>query len=210
MPAKIVGRTEKQCSRCKLILLMAAFNVPPSRPSGDSRCLKCSAELATERRANRPELQKAANARWAEQHPEQFAALHAKSKAAYYAANAESLKAKVRAWQAAHPALVSIYKKMNRHRRRAAIKGARIPAQLIIRLFEAFDGRCAYCRKAPAAHLDHIQPLSKGGLHTIENLAPACARCNLTKNASSPAAFQTKTGYDVQAVIKQVANLNFD
>jgi 5-methylcytosine-specific restriction endonuclease McrA len=39
---------------------------------------------------------------------------------------------------------------------------------------------CIYCG-GPSEHLDHIYPLSKGGLHCVSNLAPACAPCNLTK-----------------------------
>lgn len=210
MPAKIVGRTEKQCSRCKLLLPMTAFTTSPSRPSGASRCVRCATELAAVRREEQPELQKAARARWSEKHPEQFAAMRSSHSAAYYEAHSTALKIKVLEWQKAHPELVRIYKKMNRHRRRAAINGARVPARFVIRLFESFEGRCAYCRDRPAAHIDHIYPLSKGGSHAVENLAPACAKCNLSKGSSLPAAFQTKTGYDVQAVIKQVAHLSFD
>ncbi len=34
-------------------------------------------------------------------------------------------------------------------------------------------------------HADHVTPLSKGGSHTVANLVPACARCNLEKGARS-------------------------
>lgn len=42
---------------------------------------------------------------------------------------------------------------------------------------------CTYCG-APAEHIDHIHPLSKGGLHCLGNLTPACASCNLAKSAT--------------------------
>jgi len=49
--------------------------------------------------------------------------------------------------------------------------------------------RCFYCgrfvRKADR-HVDHIVPLAKGGLHTLDNLAVACAKCNLKKHAKRP------------------------
>jgi 5-methylcytosine-specific restriction endonuclease McrA len=35
-------------------------------------------------------------------------------------------------------------------------------------------------------HVDHIIPLSKGGLHTASNLAIACAKCNMSKGAKLP------------------------
>ena len=31
-------------------------------------------------------------------------------------------------------------------------------------------------------HLDHIVPLSKGGAHTLLNVAWSCSSCNLSKN----------------------------
>jgi len=39
-----------------------------------------------------------------------------------------------------------------------------------------------YC-DAPAAHVDHVIPRSRGGSDDIDNLVPACARCNLSKGA---------------------------
>jgi len=35
-------------------------------------------------------------------------------------------------------------------------------------------------------HWDHVQPLSKGGAHTVDNLRPACSPCNIRKNAIFP------------------------
>lgn len=48
---------------------------------------------------------------------------------------------------------------------------------------DAFDRKCAYCGDV-WEHIDHIVPLSKGGTNTIDNVAPACAQCNLSKNAA--------------------------
>jgi len=44
---------------------------------------------------------------------------------------------------------------------------------------------CAYCG-APAAHLDHVLPLARGGTDARRNLAPACARCNIEKGNRTP------------------------
>ncbi|TAE32109.1 MAG: HNH endonuclease [Candidatus Kapaibacterium sp.] len=42
--------------------------------------------------------------------------------------------------------------------------------------------RCQYCGTTkPPLTLDHIQPKSKGGTDTWENLATACIRCNTKK-----------------------------
>ena len=40
--------------------------------------------------------------------------------------------------------------------------------------------RCAYCQK-PANTIDHVQPKSRGGSDTWENLVACCLKCNNTK-----------------------------
>ena len=45
----------------------------------------------------------------------------------------------------------------------------------------ARDGhRCRYCGE-PAAHVDHVVPLARGGRDVESNLAASCAACNLAK-----------------------------
>jgi 5-methylcytosine-specific restriction endonuclease McrA len=46
---------------------------------------------------------------------------------------------------------------------------------------------CAYCDENPEAlQIDHIQPLSKGGKHRMDNVLPACRGCNRRKWVSEP------------------------
>jgi 5-methylcytosine-specific restriction endonuclease McrA len=48
------------------------------------------------------------------------------------------------------------------------------------------DGhKCQYCG-APAESLDHVQPKSKGGDHTWENVVAWCRSCNVRKGARTP------------------------
>jgi hypothetical protein len=45
--------------------------------------------------------------------------------------------------------------------------------------------RCAYCNQQlnqKVWELDHIEPISKGGLNTPNNLAPSCKKCNRMKS----------------------------
>ncbi|MDP9346364.1 MAG: HNH endonuclease [Actinomycetota bacterium] len=42
---------------------------------------------------------------------------------------------------------------------------------------------CAFCGR-PAAHLDHITPISQGGTDAPSNLQALCAECNLSKGDS--------------------------
>ena len=55
------------------------------------------------------------------------------------------------------------------------------------------DGhRCAYCGKA-AHTIDHVQPKSRGGADSWENLVAACLRCNNAKGDHTPAEMGWKT-----------------
>jgi 5-methylcytosine-specific restriction endonuclease McrA len=42
------------------------------------------------------------------------------------------------------------------------------------------SGPCVYCG-APAEHVDHVWPLSRGGWERESNLVPACKPCNSGK-----------------------------
>ena len=46
--------------------------------------------------------------------------------------------------------------------------------------------RCAYCGRA-ASTIDHVQPRSRGGADSWENLVAACLRCNNLKSDRTPA-----------------------
>ena len=47
---------------------------------------------------------------------------------------------------------------------------------------------CGYCAQ-PAMpgkrHVDHVEPLSRGGKHEMNNLIIACTPCNLTKGTKT-------------------------
>lgn len=49
-------------------------------------------------------------------------------------------------------------------------------------VFARWGGQCCYCDSS-AEHLDHVQPLSRGGRDVASNVVPACAECNLGKAA---------------------------
>ncbi len=62
-----------------------------------------------------------------------------------------------------------------------------IPAAVRREVF-ARDGEvCRYCGAIEGPfHLDHVFPVSRGGAGTIDNLAVACAPCNLEKSDRTP------------------------
>lgn len=48
------------------------------------------------------------------------------------------------------------------------------------------DHRCCYCGKS-ASTIDHVQPRSRGGRDTWDNLVACCLRCNNLKSDRTPA-----------------------
>lgn len=78
------------------------------------------------------------------------------------------------------------------HRRRAR-KTSSVPPGIhisggIIQSLKSLGQTCPICKRPydTSSHrpsIDHILPLSRGGLHTPDNLATICLHCNLRKGA---------------------------
>lgn len=49
---------------------------------------------------------------------------------------------------------------------------------------------CVYCGGI-SEQIDHVVPLSQGGIHCIDNLVPSCSSCNYAKGAKSIVEFLT-------------------
>lgn len=56
------------------------------------------------------------------------------------------------------------------------------PSQLLTR-WAQFNHRCAYCNTSGELEVEHVIPISKGGLHHISNIVPACHSCNNSKRS---------------------------
>jgi 5-methylcytosine-specific restriction endonuclease McrA len=67
----------------------------------------------------------------------------------------------------------------------------------LIAILKAQNHRCAYCRsdlRKAKRHVDHIQPLARGGSNDRANLQYLCAPCNLAKGARDPVEFAQELG----------------
>jgi len=103
----------------------------------------------------------------------------------WHAVNREHSAATARAWMAAHPERAASNARTQGQRRRARI--AQVLATLTPQEWEAIldaAGRsCIYCGSQTRLTQDHLTPISRGGDHTAENVAPACLPCNQSKGA---------------------------
>ena len=112
---------------------------------------------------------------------------------AYQAAHKERSAAAHARWRIANPEYQAAYDKANpdKQRERNATRRARkadafieaIDRQVV---FSRDAGTCGICQQGVAPegwHLDHVIPLSKGGLHSYDNVQVSHPVCNQSKGA---------------------------
>lgn len=102
-------------------------------------------------------------------------------------------------WKKENPERKSVLDKAATHRRRARIAQAEgsHTADDIENLLALQRNNCATCRQAlpKAYHVDHIEPLAKGGSNGKTNLQILCPTCNLTKGCRDPLEFMQSRGF---------------
>ena len=132
-----------------------------------------------------------------------------KNKKIYYEANKEHVLLKNKEYQKKNRLRINKYlleyfkteigsaSKLNtRHKRRAIIKDGDATTQQLKELYSTVKN-CYWCNtklNKKNTHLDHFIPLSKGGLHTIDNLVLSCSCCNLKKSNKDPYQFALEKG----------------
>jgi 5-methylcytosine-specific restriction endonuclease McrA len=65
----------------------------------------------------------------------------------------------------------------------------KITQEDFIDLLAKYENCCWICNislENEKIHWDHVHPLSKGGAHSVDNLRPACAPCNVIKSSRWP------------------------
>lgn len=130
--------------------------------------------------------------------------------AAYKIANPEKLKIMARNWRVLNKEKTlttsSIWRENNKDRcsvhrqnRRSRVRNSDgiLTIGLSDRLYALQKGKCACCQKplGKKYHLDHIVPLSKGGLNIDSNIQLLRSTCNLQKSARDPIEFMQSRGF---------------
>jgi 5-methylcytosine-specific restriction endonuclease McrA len=123
-----------------------------------------------------------------------YRATHVEEKAAYFAAYRAEHEKEKREYCKRHAPEFAAYSAARRALLAGVLIGATAAQRAEIKVIykrAKDDGtvRCYLCgRRVPLGerHVDHIMPLSKGGLHRPSNLAIACAACNVRKKDKRP------------------------
>jgi len=123
-----------------------------------------------------PERNLANKRRWCKEN-----AAHEKARQAKYQKdNSEDIAARKRKWGKENKGLVASLSAKRRAKRRA-----QTPEDANLPLIKALYTRAAWLKEnfGVDVHVDHIKPISKGGLHTMENLQLLPAFLNMSKGA---------------------------
>lgn len=112
----------------------------------------------------------------------------------WYAENSEAYREKARARRAAAPDTYAVHSR-NRRAREAAAEGFHTGDD-IVSLRQKQGDKCASCQVSlkGRGHVDHVQPLSKGGTNWPHNLQLLCRSCNLSKHNLDPLQFARRKG----------------
>lgn len=93
-------------------------------------------------------------------------------------------------WKARNPEKAAAYQRAADHRRRSA--GPSFTANEWRELLERYRHECAYCGATGNLEADHRIPICRGGSNSIENILPACRRCNRTKFTMTEQEFRAR------------------
>lgn len=94
-----------------------------------------------------------------------------------------------------------------RRKRRLAVVDNDLTPQQWAAIRDAWGG-CAYCQATDVAvQRDCIQPVSRGGRYTLENVVPACASCNASKHNGEVTAWLRRKKLDERAFLFRHATI---
>jgi 5-methylcytosine-specific restriction endonuclease McrA len=133
-----------------------------------------------------PEKAREAMRRWRAAHPDE----HSEDSRAYYLRHRQERLAQSAEYHAEHPE-VGRARSINYRARQSAAAGSFTSAEWLA-LVEAHAGRCAYCGETGPLEADHRIPLARGGTNTIDNILPACRRCNARKHKMTEDEFRAR------------------
>ena len=68
-----------------------------------------------------------------------------------------------------------------------------------------FDRCCAYCGEhTETLQQEHYIPIARGGGYVVDNIVPACKRCNVRKGVSLPAEWMAQQAFVAQGTAKRI------
>jgi hypothetical protein len=91
--------------------------------------------------------------------------------------NREKIKKSLSKWASNNKDVM----RLHRAKRKAVTRGATAKKITKKEITRIKNSACIYCGKKENIQIEHVVPISRGGLHSIGNIASACAPCNQSK-----------------------------
>jgi 5-methylcytosine-specific restriction endonuclease McrA len=179
---------EKACSKCKIYKSLLEFYLDKSKPSGlGAYCKECT-------HARRRKGPGRNNKRGMSVEEKRLKSNRASSE--WKKRNREYVNAKMRERRQADPAKYAKIKKRSNDKRRAQKLSSVgvLPVDYENIIFSLYGRVCLKCRSDRNIEMDHVIPLSTGGIHCITNMQPLCRSCNASKGNRSSDDYRT---YDI-------------
>jgi len=95
--------------------------------------------------------------------------------------NADRVRENLRRWNEENRDRANLLHRLKKQRRRAAGTLTATDWELVLDIYGA---ACLACGK-PEVTIDHVVPVSEGGLNTIVNVQPLCSYCNTSKGTKT-------------------------
>jgi len=111
---------------------------------------------------------------------------------ARYAADPTRWQEYLRVWRLKNPERSHAYVRAATIKRRRASGGQSFTAAEWLILLAHHNYSCAYCGSKLLIEIDHRVPLIRGGSNLIDNILPACRRCNRRKNRMTEEEFRER------------------
>lgn len=168
-----IGIGQKRCKKCQEIKKVAEFHKHRIMKDGlRLECKECHNKELKQWRIKNPEKYKALIDKWRRQNPEKRKQMWDKWKEK----NRERVKQAATKFKEAHPGRFRAMKRASDAKRRALMAKTYVGGNQ--KLMAEIYNRCP-----KGYHVDHIVPISKGGVHSPENLQYLPALINVKKNA---------------------------
>lgn len=183
---------EKRCSKCGAIKLLTEFYRNRAKPDGhQDQCKVCFAETTKASRERHIEKRREVARKTAQDYRARIGETAKQRSREWYKTKGKDWH---RAYQEAHAEQTQSAKKRYRvtHREteRAAVNRYRARLQGLRehhtqdeweQLREKYNHRCLACGDECPLTRDHVIPIVKGGIDTIDNIQPLCKPCNSRK-----------------------------
>lgn len=167
---------QSSCRTCHAAYMRRYFSDPENRAKKVARDRSYKESHREQGRRNTKE--------WERHNRERISAY----KKLYYVRNKEKMISYVR--ERGRTELGRLQKRLTKLKRRASQDGGHITALQWKSILMSWGERCVYCGLTGIRlEVDHFRPLSRGGMHAIHNVVPACRSCNAKKCDADPFAF---------------------